>query len=140
MCLRYKPDGKGHRASRLRTNHDFGRLHHSGDIVTLLEVQVLGAGLNTRPCRIGIPATQKVTAGVSLRYETWQVPGTKLQDLGPRSKRASAGNDQNSYRGLVKIMKGASVARDYSQCDSLLIGDKCGCASVSRGYEQQLDG
>ena len=33
---------------------------------------------------------------------------------------------QNTYRGLVKIMKGASGARNYSQCDSLLLGDKCG--------------
>ena len=42
------------------------------------------------------------------------------------SKGISAGHGQNSYRGLVKILKGASGARNYSQCDSLLIGDKCG--------------
>ncbi|TAJ98361.1 Fe-S cluster assembly protein SufB, partial [bacterium] len=42
------------------------------------------------------------------------------------SKGISAGHGQNSYRGLVKIMKGASGARNYSQCDSLLLGDQCG--------------
>src|SRR5436309_5657078 len=42
------------------------------------------------------------------------------------SKGISAGHGQNTYRGLVKIMKGATGARNYTQCDSLLIGDKCG--------------
>ena len=42
------------------------------------------------------------------------------------SKGISAGHGQNSYRGLVKILKSAANARNYSQCDSLLIGDKCG--------------
>jgi len=42
------------------------------------------------------------------------------------SKGISAGHGQNTYRGLVKIMKGAEGARNYSQCDSMLIGDKCG--------------
>lgn len=42
------------------------------------------------------------------------------------SKGISAGYSQNSYRGLVKMMPGADNARNYSQCDSLLIGDKCG--------------
>jgi Fe-S cluster assembly protein SufB len=42
------------------------------------------------------------------------------------SKGISAGHGQNSYRGLVRIGKGADDARNYSQCDSLLIGDKCG--------------
>ena len=42
------------------------------------------------------------------------------------SKGISAGHGNNSYRGLVKIMKGAANARNFSQCDSLLIGDKCG--------------
>jgi len=40
--------------------------------------------------------------------------------------RFSAGRGQNSYRGLVKILPGAERARNYSQCDSLLLGDKCG--------------
>lgn len=58
--------------------------------------------------------------------------GTKMIHLGKRtrstiiSKGISAGHGQNSYRGLVKIMKGATDARNYSQCDSLLLGDKCG--------------
>jgi Fe-S cluster assembly protein SufB len=42
------------------------------------------------------------------------------------SKGISAGYGQNTYRGLVKIAKSASGARNYTQCDSLLIGDKCG--------------
>jgi Fe-S cluster assembly protein SufB len=58
--------------------------------------------------------------------------GTKMIHLGKNtsstivSKGISAGQGQNSYRGLVKISKGASNARNYSQCDSLLIGDRCG--------------
>jgi Fe-S cluster assembly protein SufB len=42
------------------------------------------------------------------------------------SKGISAGVGQNSYRGLVKIQKNATNSRNFSQCDSLLIGDKCG--------------
>lgn len=42
------------------------------------------------------------------------------------SKGISAGRSQNSYRGLVRILPGAENARNYSQCDSLLIGDRCG--------------
>jgi Fe-S cluster assembly protein SufB len=42
------------------------------------------------------------------------------------SKGISAGHGQNTYRGLVKIMKSATGARNYSQCDSLLIGEECG--------------
>ena len=58
--------------------------------------------------------------------------GTKMIHIGKHtkstiiSKGISAGHGQNSYRGLVKIMKGATGARNYSQCDSLLLGDKCG--------------
>jgi Fe-S cluster assembly protein SufB len=58
--------------------------------------------------------------------------GTKMIHLGQRtrstilSKAISAGHGQNSYRGLVKVMKGARGARNYTQCDSLLIGDRCG--------------
>jgi Fe-S cluster assembly protein SufB len=58
--------------------------------------------------------------------------GTKLIHIGKNtkstivSKGISAGHGQNSYRGMVKIMKGAKGARNYSQCDSLLLGDKCG--------------
>ncbi len=58
--------------------------------------------------------------------------GTKMVHLGKNtrstiiSKGISAGHGQNSYRGLVKIAKGATGARNYSQCDSLLLGDKCG--------------
>ena len=58
--------------------------------------------------------------------------GTKMIHLGKNtrstivSKGISAGKSQNSYRGLVKVAKKATDARNYSQCDSLLIGDKCG--------------
>ncbi|HEV3058343.1 MAG TPA: Fe-S cluster assembly protein SufB [Vicinamibacterales bacterium] len=58
--------------------------------------------------------------------------GTKMIHLGRDtkstivSKGISAGHGQNTYRGLVKIAKGAARARNYSQCDSLLIGDQCG--------------
>jgi Fe-S cluster assembly protein SufB len=58
--------------------------------------------------------------------------GTKMIHLGRNtrstivSKGISAGHGQNTYRGLVKIAKGAKGARNYSQCDSLLIGDRCG--------------
>jgi Fe-S cluster assembly protein SufB len=46
------------------------------------------------------------------------------------SKGISAAHGQNTYRGAVKIMKGAENARNYSQCDSLLIGDQCGAHTV----------
>jgi Fe-S cluster assembly protein SufB len=58
--------------------------------------------------------------------------GTKMIHIGKNtkstivSKGISAGVGQNTYRGLVKILKGAESSRNYSQCDSLLIGDKCG--------------
>jgi Fe-S cluster assembly protein SufB len=58
--------------------------------------------------------------------------GTKMIHLGKNtrstivSKGISAGHGQNTYRGGVKILKGATGARNYTQCDSLLIGDKCG--------------
>src|SRR6266540_3287533 len=58
--------------------------------------------------------------------------GTKMIHIGKNtrstivSKGISAGHGQNTYRGLVRIGKNASGARNYSQCDSLLIGDKCG--------------
>ncbi|MGH9640768.1 MAG: SufD family Fe-S cluster assembly protein, partial [Bryobacteraceae bacterium] len=42
------------------------------------------------------------------------------------AKGISAGYSQNTYRGQVKILKGATGARNYTQCDSLLIGDLCG--------------
>ncbi|MDR2979295.1 MAG: Fe-S cluster assembly protein SufB [Bacteroidales bacterium] len=58
--------------------------------------------------------------------------GTKMIHLGKNtrslivSKGISAGKSQNSYRGLVKIAKKAENARNFSQCDSLLMGDRCG--------------
>jgi Fe-S cluster assembly protein SufB len=58
--------------------------------------------------------------------------GTKMIHLGKNtrstiiSKGISAGRGQNTYRGAVKIGKNAANARNYSQCDSLLIGDRCG--------------
>ena len=58
--------------------------------------------------------------------------GTKMIHIGRGtrsriiSKGISAGHSQNSYRGLVRVNPGAQGAKNYSQCDSLLIGDKCG--------------
>lgn len=58
--------------------------------------------------------------------------GTKMIHIGKNtrsrivSKGVSAGKSQNSYRGLVKVMKRAENARNFSQCDSLLMGDTCG--------------
>ena len=58
--------------------------------------------------------------------------GTKMIHMGKNtrstiiSKGISAGQGQNSYRGLVKVLKGAENARNFSQCDSLLMGDRCG--------------
>jgi Fe-S cluster assembly protein SufB len=58
--------------------------------------------------------------------------GTKMHHLGKNtksrivSKGISAGFSNNSYRGLVHVSKNASNSRNYSQCDSLLLGDKCG--------------
>lgn len=58
--------------------------------------------------------------------------GTKMIHIGKNtksrivSKGISAGRGQNSYRGLVKVLKNATNARNFSQCDSLLLGDKCG--------------
>ena len=58
--------------------------------------------------------------------------GTKMIHVGKNtrstiiSKGISAGKAQNSYRGLVKVLKSAENARNYTQCDSLLVGDRCG--------------
>ncbi len=58
--------------------------------------------------------------------------GTKMVHIGKNtkstivSKGISAGRGQNSYRGLVKVNKGATGARNFSQCDSMLMGDRCG--------------
>jgi Fe-S cluster assembly protein SufB len=58
--------------------------------------------------------------------------GTKMIHIGKNtrstivSKGISAGHGQNTYRGQVKILKGADGARNFSQCDSMLIGDQCG--------------
>src|SRR5690606_6000920 len=58
--------------------------------------------------------------------------GTKMIHIGKNtkstiiSKGISAEESENNYRGLVKIMPSADGARNYSQCDSMLVGDKCG--------------
>lgn len=58
--------------------------------------------------------------------------GTKMIHIGKNTKSTiiakgiSAGQGQNAYRGLVKVLKGATNARNYTQCDSLLLGDRCG--------------
>jgi Fe-S cluster assembly protein SufB len=58
--------------------------------------------------------------------------GTKMVHIGRNtrstivSKGISAGRAQNAYRGLVKVLPSAAGARNYTQCDSLLMGDRCG--------------
>src|SRR5262249_9315741 len=62
--------------------------------------------------------------------------GTKMIHLGKNtkstivSKGISAGRGQNTYRGLVRIQPGAENAHNFTQCDSLLMGDKCGAHTV----------
>jgi len=70
---------------------------------------------------------------VALTHDKMQADtGTKMIHIGKNtrstiiSKGISAGGSVNSYRGLVKIMAGAEGARNYSQCDSMLVGDKSG--------------
>jgi len=62
--------------------------------------------------------------------------GTKMIHIGKNtrstilSKGISAGHGQNTYRGLVKIQKGATGSRNYTQCDSLLLGSDCGAHTM----------
>jgi Fe-S cluster assembly protein SufB len=62
--------------------------------------------------------------------------GTKMIHIGKNtrsriiSKGISAGRGQNTYRGLVRVLAGAENARNYTQCDSLLMGDRCGAHTV----------
>ncbi len=62
--------------------------------------------------------------------------GTKMIHLGKNtsstiiSKGIAAGHGQNTYRGLVQVLPGAANAQNYTQCDSLLIGDRCGAHTV----------
>ncbi len=73
--------------------------------------------------------------------------GTKMIHIGKNtrsrivSKGISAGHSQNSYRGLVRILPGAENARNHSQCDSLLLGDKCGAHTfpvIENGNESSV--
>ena len=72
--------------------------------------------------------------------------GTKMIHIGKNtrstivSKGISAGYGQNTYRGLVKILKGATGARNYTQCDSLLIGDRCGAHTFPYIEVKNCDG
>ncbi len=75
--------------------------------------------------------------------------GTKMIHMGANTrsriiaKTISAGQSDSTYRGLVKIMGGADNARNFTQCDSLLIGDKCGAHTVpyieSKNKSAQLE-
>jgi Fe-S cluster assembly protein SufB len=62
--------------------------------------------------------------------------GTKMVHIGKNtrsrivSKGISAGRSNNTYRGLVRVLKGAENARNHTQCDSMLIGDRCGAHTV----------
>ncbi len=71
--------------------------------------------------------------------------GTKMTHLGRHtrstiiSKGISAGRGQNTYRGLVKVGRRAQDARNYSQCDSLLLGDRCGAHTLPYIEVQRAD-
>jgi Fe-S cluster assembly protein SufB len=75
------------------------------------------------------------SVAVTNRYQQADT-GTKMIHVGKNtkstivSKGISAGHGQNTYRGLVRVTAGATGARNYSQCDSLLIGDECGAHTV----------
>ncbi len=62
--------------------------------------------------------------------------GTKMIHIGPRTKSTiiakgiAAGKSDSTYRGLVRMMPGAESGRNFTQCDSLLVGDKCGAHTV----------
>ena len=62
--------------------------------------------------------------------------GTKMIHIGKNtrstivSKSISAGRSQNTYRGLVRVMPGAADARNHTQCDALMLGDRCGASTV----------
>jgi Fe-S cluster assembly protein SufB len=62
--------------------------------------------------------------------------GTKMIHIGKNtrsrivSKGISAGRADQTYRGLVRVLKGAEGARNHTQCDSMLIGDRCGAHTV----------
>jgi Fe-S cluster assembly protein SufB len=71
--------------------------------------------------------------GVALTNNFQQADtGTKMTHIGKNTrstivnKGISAGRGQNTYRGLVKVLKTAENARNFTQCDSLLLGDRCG--------------
>ncbi|MEE3279697.1 MAG: Fe-S cluster assembly protein SufB [Pseudomonadota bacterium] len=72
--------------------------------------------------------------------------GTKMVHLGKNtrstiiSKGISAGQSSNAYRGLVRLNPGATKARNYTQCDSLLIGEKCAAHTFPYIESRRLDG
>lgn len=74
---------------------------------------------------------------VALTHDYMQADtGTKMIHVGKNtkstiiSKGISSGHSQNTYRGLVKIMPSAAGARNFSQCDSMLVGDKCNATTI----------
>ncbi|MEY4615619.1 MAG: hypothetical protein RJB66_579 [Pseudomonadota bacterium] len=74
---------------------------------------------------------------VALTHDYMQADtGTKMIHIGPNtrstiiSKGISTGHSSNAYRGLVKVLPSAKNARNYSQCDSMLVGDKCSAHTV----------
>ena len=100
-------------------------------------------GPRWRPARPSPGNTRAASCRATTRWASstrWRVTnnyqqadtGTKMIHIGKNtrstivSKGISAGHGQNSYRGLVKVQKGATNARNFSQCDSLLLGDQCG--------------
>ena len=82
-------------------------------------------------------SSQGAFFSVALTHDYMQADtGTKMIHVGKNtkstiiSKGISTGHSRNTYRGLVKIMPTAEGARNYSQCDSMLVGDKCHAGTV----------
>ena len=106
-----------------------------------IQVEVASAG--TGGWHVGGAADKRMTAAAALRgydlsaHRAQQADtGTKMIHLGEGtrstiiSKGISAGRSNNTYRGLVEMNKAAENSRNFTQCDSLLVGDTCGAHTV----------
>src|SRR5436309_10166437 len=126
-------DGEGERGSFLVVTK-LGASHVARSRISCTQVQT-GSALTWKypSCILQGESSVGEFYSVALTNNYQQADtGTKMIHIGKNTrstivaKGISAGHGQNTYRGQVKIMKGATGARNYTQCDSLLIGDKCG--------------
>ncbi len=92
---------------------------------------------NTRVCILNGEGSVGEFYSVALTNNRQQADtGTKMVHIGANtrstivSKGISAGRSNNTYRGLVKVLPNAENVRNFTQCDSLLLGDKCGAHTV----------